>query len=293
MDISCSVPLFGPPAKIYGSIVSGIVPRLCSYEYKYIDNESFKVAIDQKVIDEDGINLIVANELLASSHLAATTSLIRAIRWFEATWREYEAENLLGWAACCRSLMESTGDALHGLRSVASSIAEQKTPFQSALTGSLDGLFCFEELENMLIHFSHARKLSKAEKVDAPDSHRALQTINYIDMLEEAGPPGAKKLYSELCQLAHPSMMSLSYLNSRGDDGGFKVDSGRDKEMIRDVIHRYAPILHQLPSLAFNPGLIILRVLVPFKIFPIHPELRRFNFQEAAAWRKIEPLLKR
>jgi hypothetical protein len=238
------------------------------------------------------IRSIVADELLVSAHLAATTSIIRAIRWFEATWREYEAGNLLGWAACLRSLMESTGDALHSLRSVAGTIADQKLLFQSALNDSLDGLFCSKELEDVLIHFSHARKLSKSEKADAPETHSARQTVEYIDMLEKAGPSGATNLYSELCQLGHPAKASLSYFSCKGDDDGFKVGMRGDIVAIRDIILRYEPTLHQLPSLAFNPGLLILRVLVPFKMFPIHPELKRFEFQGSAAWRKIEPLLK-
>jgi len=73
--------------------------------------------------------------------------------------------------------------------------------------------------------------------------------------------------------------------------GGFTVNSNRDMLAIEDIITRYQRDLELLPSLAHNPAILILRVMVRFNIFPRVPELRYFSFQGAKGWSKIKPVL--
>lgn len=115
LNISGTRALFGPPAGLYGPVVAATIARVAPVQYRFWSNESVRDAAETRRIGAGELNAIVVHEVLLSAHLAATTSIIRSARWFEATWREHEAGNLLGWAACCRSLLEAVGDTIDGL----------------------------------------------------------------------------------------------------------------------------------------------------------------------------------
>lgn len=256
--------------------------------YRFWSNESVQDAFETGRIGVVELNAIVVSEVLQSAHLAATTSIIRSARWFEATWREHEAANLLGWAACCRSLLEAVGDTIDGLLGVGLTLAEAMPTLMKGLSGFDEGLLNLKEIEDKLIHFSHGRKIGRAERAVVPSTHAARQTAEYIALLESAGGPA--KLYAELCQIGHPARGSLSwtYVDVAG---GFRVAADRDGPAIAEIVARHRDELHLLPSLAFNPGLFVLRVLVKFDLFPRIPELRNFSFQEARGWERIKVML--
>lgn len=52
-----------------------------------------------------------------------------------------------------------------------------------ALTGFDDGIINFKLLEDKVIHFSHARKILKADRPQFPNSHVARHTTEYIGIL--------------------------------------------------------------------------------------------------------------
>lgn len=288
LDISNTRPLFGASAELYGPIVASIIPRVTSVQYRFWSNDCIDSGFRAGEIGIAELNAVTVMELLLSAHLAASSSIIRSARWFEATWREYEANNLLGWAACCRSLLEAIGDTIDGLLAVAPSLAEAMPMLMQGLTGFDDAPLNLSELEDKLIHFSFARKVSKAERGVVPATHNARQTTEYITLLESAGGP--TKLYAELCQIGHPARGSLSWMYA-DIEGGFRIDLGRDAKAIADIVAKHQDQLHLLPSLAFNPGLLTLRVLVKFGLFPRVPELKDFSFQGARGWDHIKSVL--
>lgn len=290
LDISESRPLFGQAATLYGPIVAGVLPRLTAVPYRFWDNDFLLAEVNKGTVDAGEVNSIAATELLLYSHMAAHTSLIRATRWFEATWREYQAGNFLGWAACLRSLLEAVGDTVDSLQSIGADIAENMPLLMRALTGFDKGIIDFELLEDKVIHFSHARKIAKADRPQFPNSHVARQTFEYIGILKTAGLSETAALYAELCEIGHPARESVSWMYEP-IIGGFTVNSNRDMIAIKDIVTRYRRDIELIPSLAYNPGLLILRVMVKFCIFPLVPELRGFSFQGAKGWNKIKPVL--
>lgn len=288
LDISATQDLFGPPAGLYGPVVAATIARVAPVQYRFWSNESIQEAAEAGRIGLIELNAVTVTEVLLSAHLAATTSIIRSARWFEATWREHEAGNLLGWAACCRSLLEAIGDTIDGLLSAGLTLAETMPSLMKGLSGFDEGLFNLEEIEDKLIHFSHGRKVGRTERATVPGTHVARQTAEYIALLETAGGPA--KLYAELCQIGHPARGSLSWMYVNVE-GGFRVEADRDASAIAEIVARHRDELHLLPSLAFNPGLFVLRVLVKFGLFPRIPELRDFSFQGAKGWAKIKAVL--
>jgi len=288
LNISGTRALFGPPAGLYGPVVAATIARVAPVQYRFWSNESVRDAAETGRIGAVELNAIVVHEVLLSAHLAATTSIIRSARWFEATWREHEAGNLLGWAACCRSLLEAVGDTIDGLLDVGLTLSEAMPTLMKGLSGFDGGLLNLKEIEDKLIHFSHGRKVGRAERATVPGTHVARQTAEYIALLETAGGPA--KLYAELCQIGHPARGSLSWTYV-DVEGGFRVDADRDGPAIAEIVARHRDELHLLPSLAFNPGLFVLRVLVKFGLFPRIPELRDFSFQGARGWDRIKAIL--
>lgn len=288
LDISDTRPLFGRPAELYGPVVAAVISGSSAVNYRFWTNESVASAAEAREIGPAELNAISVFEVLMSAHLAASSSIVRSARWFEATWREHQAGNLLGWAACCRSLLEAVGDTIDGLLSVGLTLADGLPMFMQGLVGFDEGLFNLADLEDKLIHFSHARKVGKVERGAVPPSHVARQTADYIRLLEAAGGPAS--LYAELCQIGHPARGSLSWMYSQVD-GGFRLDPDRDAQAIAEIVDRHRDELHLLPSLAFNPGLFIHRVLVKFGLFPRLPELRGFGFQGARGWQAIKSRL--
>lgn len=290
LDLSDTAPLFGRQICEYGPVVSGVLPRIGAVEYRFLDNDSVLAAVNAGQIGASEFNAIIVTELLVSAHLAAHTSLIRASRWMQATWREYEAGSYLGWAACCRSLLEAVGDTAHSLRNTASNIGLNKELFRRALSGLDDGIVNPADLEHDLLHFSHARKLSKGERATEHEAHAAHQTTEYIGTLKKVGLPGADELYSELCQIGHPARASLSWLYAPVQ-GGFRVNEANQGRALKKLVGKHELTLRNLCPVAFNPGLLILRALVMFKMFPIHPELKRFEFNGAEAWSELKRLI--
>jgi len=285
LDISETRGLFGPPAGLYGPVVAAVIARGAPVEYRFFSNESVREAAEKGDLGAVEWNAIAVTEVLLRAHLAANTSIIRSARWFEATWREHEAANLLGWAACCRSLLEAIGDTIDGLLDISLTLADTMPTLMKGLSSFDEGLLNLKEIEDKLIHFSHGRRVERAERTTVPSTHIARQTVDYIRLLEAAGGP--TKLYAELCEIGHPARQSLSWTHIEVD-GGFRVDADRDSQAIAEIVARHRDELQLLPSLAFNPSLFVLRVLIKFGLFPRIPELRKFSFQGAKGWGKIE-----
>jgi hypothetical protein len=200
----------------------------------------------------------------------------------------------MGWTASCRGLVEAVGDSMHALMPVGLTIAEHHRPISAALL-AVDGqdLFVNRELEDMLIHFSHARRITKSDK-DAPPSHRAKHTAEYIALLDSMKIPGVTDLYSELCEFMHPAASSVSCMFVPSDDGlGGRIDLQHDARVIKDLLTRHRPAFRELLMPAFNPILLTFRVLDHFGQFPAAKALDGVDFSSIPAWRKTDAALMR
>jgi hypothetical protein len=63
------------------------------------------------------------------------------------------------------------GDTIDGLGGVAITLVENMPELMRGLKGFDGGIMNLGALEDQLIHFSHARKVSRAERSSVPDSH--------------------------------------------------------------------------------------------------------------------------
>jgi hypothetical protein len=250
--------------------------------YTYMDSSEFDSLMRR------GLKLgskVYWEELLGRAHLAAATSIIRAYRWSSGMCISYSNSLFLPFCASFRSLIESTADGYDALGNVAATLAECRSMVNEALQlKAAQGLLA-KELEDQLIHFSHARKLSKGDT--APATHSAKQAADYVRSLEKANLPRLYECYSELCQYTHPAAYSVVHLLTPSSDGVFLLTPGHDQLRIDSLVEKYRSLMLPLLMFAFNPGVLILKVLLYFDAPQFQSMgIQKIDLSEVNGWKK-------
>jgi hypothetical protein len=228
-------------------------------------------------------------ELLRRAHLASVASIVRATAWIDCATREYDAQNLYGWAAACRSLIEAGGDTLHSLRRVPIALAANHRLILADLAGKGNEILISTELEDDLIHFTHGRKIEKGST--APDSHKAKQSWQYVKLIEDMSISGVAALYSELCEIVHPAAASVLTLIEE-DVNGWRISRSAQVQRMSLMANDARLTLSNVLMACYNAPLLILRVLHKFKIFQPIDSLRKYNFDQIKDWPKISAALR-
>tara|TARA_R110002072_G_scaffold21376_3_gene76007 strand:- start:1233 stop:2147 length:915 start_codon:yes stop_codon:yes gene_type:complete len=231
-------------------------------------------------------------ELLFRCYIAATTSIMRSDSWLKNLLRAKTLDEALLFCASLRGLLEATGDALDITGYLLQTLAEDHEVLCSYLEHEPTKIHVHRELEDRLIHFTHARKLSKEEKETFPESHSAQQIFQYIDNLETAGVIGAKDCYAEMCDFTHPGLSSLQpWMTEEADS--LKTHPRKDRILIADILKRYKHLFIPLLRTIYNPGLMTLNLLNHFPVKSIHtPALLKLTWHSAPGWEKAERKLK-
>lgn len=122
-------------------------------------------------------------ETLMRAHLAAVTTLLRGKRWMHCMLTSAQAPNYFAFAACFRALIEATADSWYTLRGVPLALAQNHSFIKAALRQELPSnmFICSTELDEVLIHYSHGRKLNKTDSF--PNYHEAKTTREYLETL--------------------------------------------------------------------------------------------------------------
>jgi hypothetical protein len=240
----------------------------------------------EKLIHQDNglasMNQVYWTGMLQRAHIASCTSLRRNSSWIDATSICYLNNNYLGFAASLRGLIESVGDSADVLAKLPKNIAQEYRLIKQCIDGEKDDMgVASGEMEDELIHYAHARKAKKNENV--PESHIAKQTQYYVKLLSTTAQLVKLEIpYKELCEVMHPAATSVLYqfATAIGPSGEalYKTEANSDNYHIRRTIESYRDEIQGLVYLAFDPGLITLKVLHRFALFPRISELRNFEF---------------
>jgi hypothetical protein len=259
----------------------------------FIDKQLLEEGIAQGDFSIEQANQIIILDFLQGCHLAALLTLLRSRKWVAAASWSYKAQDLLSWANSTRALIESTADFFTDLINLSISVADNNQKFLEFMRGRGDAIISLKELEGPLEHFFHARKLSKTERSEFPEVHQARQTWQYVRDLERHGLEGIYDLYSQLSEISHPSKQSLWDLTTSDDEEGeWSLNNQGEGSKIEAIISDNQEIFNVIIGHAFIPGLLMLRVLVKFKLFSKHPELKKFDFSFLPFWSQIERALK-
>ena len=223
--------------------------------YNFLSEDEFR---DLASRDMGRAGIQYWQEILDRAHFSSATAIIRTVNWVRAIDSAYEDDNFLSFMSSVRALTEFSGDTIHSLNLVPLTIAENSSEIKRMLGGNSNPFISSSDLENSLIHYTHARKVKNGE--DSADSHRAERTHVYVKSLEPYAPR-IYDMYTELCGYAHPAAQSVgAHMRSLNEnDWSLTVDPGRD--LISAFIVEWQSQFSELPMLATNQALCTLKVL--------------------------------
>jgi hypothetical protein len=276
--------LFGRAATLL-DMIDNVIPVATTHKYKFVSDDWFLEWTESTDFSIQRRNFIIALELVEKAHLASVTALLRARRWADATCLMFEKQNLLGWAASFRGLLESAGDTYDGLLRVPTALAQHHRGISVCLAGEEENWVSATELEELLDHFVHA-KWSRTRGVT-----KAKENIEYVKRLAIA-IPNVERLYHRLCSICHPSSASIDHFFTPGDDG-FMISAAGDRGAIAALRAEFPDALESALMMHSNPPILILRVLHAFGIHPHLKALRQFDLTKIGGGADIERLLKR
>ena len=283
--------LFGPDGDFFVTAVSGIAGSLGGQGYRFMDGEQFRYW--SRKSGARWMNQTYWREMLFRAHIGASVGFLRNERWLRGAIRGAEDENFFCFSACLRALLESIADGFDSLGKVPSTLALHSATIFKAVAGTLDEVVLSQELEQTLLHFSHARKGKKGEAI--LDVHKAKTSRAYLEAWGKEAEDPLHRCYSELCEVTHPASDSVgAFISASATPNEFILDRGRDAATIQLFAQRYAPVMERVFPAGFTLPLITLRVLNVFKLPEIAtPEVDRFSFDRIAGWREIEQMLSR
>jgi hypothetical protein len=250
-------------AKIYHDIVDQLVVTSNGIQYfaLFLEPNLEAIKIQSDVNTMKAIRQAYLLGILERSHLACITSLARADRWLQAVSVEIDNENVLGFAAALRGFLESSADS-HDVMSILPGSIHKLFPYLYLVFVDSDAVertfVSLPELEDRLIHYTYARKQKKGST--ALPHHVNKSNSDYITKFEDFGVPGAKQLYSELCELTHPASPSVSCF-FRESKNSIKLDFAQDNEIVADILTRFESTIENLTQFSMNPALMGLSFL--------------------------------
>jgi len=242
-------------------LISALYSHLLEIE-NAIPAVAYKFTPDDEYLKLSNIaefQLLYWGEIIQRLHICSSTTIFRLRKWYDAMEVAYKATNYYGFCSAVRGLLEACSDSFSTLGTVIFPIAGVYKHVQLALTENADKLLTCGEVEDELIHYTHARKLHATEKGVAPPSHRAKNVTDYLDTFKN---PSIKELYGELCQVSHPSAMSLNpFLMSIDNEHIALHKTNIDGELIKDLLDRHKKTIYEASGYAISTALCGLRLI--------------------------------
>lgn len=227
--------------------------------YQYITEEKHSDLFLNKPFEGVQVQIL---ELLNHAHFAAVATMVRAYRWAQGCLNAYSQDLFLPFCASARGLLEAVGDSHDVLPIVPLVLAENHVDIKKALVAEMPlGALDTEKIEEILLHFSHARRLDKTEKHSSPDYLAAKLPSSYTKPLEDFPPGNFYAWYQELCEFAHPASDSVCYMLVPNDKDCFELQPSVDRERILAHISDHQDQLTELLRLSQVPAIVMLRVL--------------------------------
>ena len=273
-------------AKPFVELIDSLSLESLTTRYSFVDNEEYAKLLTRDV--SEGMR-VYWTELLSRAHIAAVTSILRSRHWMSAVLSAYSERNALGFAAAFRALMESSADTSVGLRSTPLTLAHLHPRILEALAGRATTMFGSKELEDHLIHYTHARFLKPDERDSLPRTHKALRPSALKDLKELGNADKVAAAYRFLSDLTHPAAASVSIWLAPVEATGleFTLSPKQGEAVITAFLEEYETVLVDVLMLAFNTPIVVLHTLNQFPIRALHtPALLKVDLGGLAAWRR-------
>lgn len=266
------------------SLLKDIDNYFSKVSYKFMDEDEFK-----KLADIKKVQLIYWSEIIQRLHIVCATTLLRMKKWYDAILRAYQYNNYYAFCASTRGLIEACSDSFDSLGESLCLIFSNFSQIKTALLGEASAMLICEDLEDYLIHYIYGRKINNAEKKLFPNSHSAKTVRGYLDSIQMAS---LDDLYSELCQISHPSALSLAPFITELPGYDLALHGlDLDDILIDDLLKRHEKTVHDVSLFSIITALsglkIINRLDAPF-IKSLKTNEEAFNYLEKNdLWTKL------
>lgn len=279
---------FGEAGTLYDEMLSRIVPSLQPVTQKIEDETDFLSLMGR---DVGAGNKLYAEELLFRIYIVAVVSLRRNQQWYDAATY---APNDFGFFAALRGLLESITDSYHSMQNAPLTLASSFTEFSSALKGQTrHGVIICEELENLALHFTHARGVRKGEAKDMEKNHQAMGPTKYIRLLDKDKKLGFEAFYKDLCDLTHPASSSVSDFLSWNEKTKECTTHDTTRRALDSVVTNHFKAIRSLLEYGFNPALALLKIINLFPIKKLHtPTLDSISLDKIPLWQNCEKAMR-
>jgi hypothetical protein len=274
-------------AQTFIPLATDILTSRSNPKYTFLTQEDFEQLLGR---DKKDANSQYMKEIVYRVHFSAMSSIARNIEWLNGMKFAYEQGLYLPFASSFRSLIESTADSFDALMAVGVTVAENSTVINERLNKKGGSFIIISELEDDLIHYSHARRLEKNE--DAPKSHKAKSAAAYVQSLDKKTDSNFYDCYAHLCQLTHPAAEGVLHMMPQIDDY-YIFDEKHGTSKIENLVEKYNSSFADLICYAFNPAILALKVINYIDVPPCHSTLiNSINLDKLPAWKKCEAHLK-
>lgn len=278
------------PADVLGAAAASHIPVIVEvlegigeHRYEFMSAERFGVIAKEDWLEGQRVYWL---EMLHRAHFAACTSLIRTARWIDGMLAFSADANFTAFNAAYRGCLEAAADSYHTFRFIPGWLADFHTVIRAALSKTIEQPTLFKDLEDALIHFTHAGYVKKGEHVDP--TLRAKATADYLKALgtEAVDVMGC---YRDVCDVTHPGIGSI-----RCYADGFETDNGagyslrfdRDAEQIEDFCREYESVSRRMIFFSVVPPMMTLRLLNDFGVAELDtPSAKRVVHDDNPAWK--------
>ena len=277
--------LFGARSQPWALGIQEMSLELDGYRYEFYDEQEFE-RIRQRSVAE----LMRAYwwEMLLRAHLASSTSILRGLGWLKAIDSGLNSRNFLCVAAGLRGLLESAADVFTPLSEAPAAFAAEHTRIRQALRGELAVTLYAPELEQCLIHYSHATKPAKGERIP----YVAKTASDYLSDMKGEQQEETRRLYNLLCAWCHPSAASVWAWLLPESEVACRLSVESNERVVSYLAHQFSELLPRIPMLALNPAIVTLAVLNRVGSKELHTRrLETWSLTEIRLWRECSALL--
>jgi hypothetical protein len=248
------------------SVILDVEPKIRGVVYNYTSGENFL-----KIDSIAEMQLVYWSEIVQRMHVCAATSIKRIKKWYDAANSAYNADNYYGLCASLRGLVEACADTFYTAGRIIDPICTNFATIENALKGNATKVLLSEPIEDELIHYVFARKITTPEQGTVPISHEAKQVRTYLDSIADQG---VLDLYAELCQVSHPSTISLlPFLLSTKEHSLILHKEQIDSQLNDNLLKRHKAAILTASNMSILPSMCILKLINEFDT-PITEALR-------------------
>lgn len=271
-------------SELYTAIVE-LENCLVKVAYKFLPDEGFS-----KLDSIEEMQLVYWSEMIQRLHICGATTILRLKKWYQAVDSAYKSENYYGFCASLRGLLEACSDSFYSIGKVIGPISDNFSHIKDSLDGIATTTVLATDLENELIHYIYGRKLSASERDTFDVSHNAKQVREYLNSVNS---DSLNSLYSELCQVSHPSLMSfIPFMMETQEHGLMLHNESIDNELNKNLLERYHSTIHETTTFALGPAVCSLKLvnlLSGSLLEALKTDERAFsNLNDYALWASLE-----